>query len=126
MSIESLGIISESMEAMGLNYAFMEWKGKAVYPYFVGEYQEVESINEDGMQESQFILTGFTRGSWLQLEEAKKKIENHFNKVGGKIVIAENGSAVAIFYANSLVIPTGDAELKKIQINLTIKEWSVN
>lgn len=126
MSIESLGIIADSMEAMGLNYAFMEWKGKVVYPYFVGEYQEIESINEDGMQESQFILTGFTRGTWLQLEEAKKQIENYFNKVGGKTAIAENGSAVAIFYANSLVIPTGDAELKKIQINLTIKEWSVN
>lgn len=125
MSIESLGIISDSMEAMGLNYNFMEWKGEAVYPYFVGEYQEIESINEDGMQESQFILTGFSRGTWLQLEETKKQIENYFNKVGGKTVSAGNGSAVAIFYANSLVIPTGDAELKKIQINLTIKEWSV-
>lgn len=126
MSIETLGIISNAMESLGINYNFMEWKGEVVYPYFVGEYQEIESINEDGMQESQFILTGFTRGTWLELEEAKEKIENHFNKVGGKTAIADNGSAVAIFYANSLVIPTGDAELKKIQINLTIKEWSVN
>lgn len=125
MSIESLGIISNAMESLGINYNFMEWKGEAAYPYFVGEYQEIESINEDGMQESQFILTGFTRGTWLELEEAKEQIENYFNKVGGKTAIAGNGSAVAIFYANSLVIPTGDAKLKKIQINLTIKEWSV-
>ena len=40
--------------------------------------------------------------------------------------MAEDGSAVAIFYATSLVVPTGDAELKRIQINLDVKEWSVN
>ena len=126
MSIEALNIISESLESIGINYEFGEWKSKIVYPYFVGEYQETPTLNEDGLQETTFILTGFSRGSWLQLEQAKENIEKHFNKVGGKTVIADSGSAVAIFYENSLVIPTGDAELKKIQINLTIKEWKVN
>lgn len=125
MSIAALKIISDSLQSLGINYEFGVWTSKVVYPYFVGEYQEIEPLNEDGMQETTFLLTGFSRDSWLQLEEAKEKIENHFNKVGGKTVIAENKSAVAIFYAGSLIIPTGDAELKKIQINLTIKEWSV-
>lgn len=130
MSIEGLKIISEAMEELGLNYSFMEYhieKGKKPsYPYFVGEYQEMEPLNEDGMQETTFILTGFSRDLWFTLEDAKKKIASYFNKVSGKTVIADNGSAVAIFYANSLVIPTGDAELKKIQINLVVKEWSVS
>ena len=77
------------------------------------------------LQESTFILNGFTRGTWLSLEESKNKIEQYFNKVSGKTVIAESGNAVAVFYSSSLVIPTGDAELKRIQINLTVKEWSV-
>lgn len=126
MSIQALNAIKDGMKALGINYEYGTWTKKVVYPYFVGEYQEVPPSSEDGMQETSFLLTGFTRGSWLDLEEAKKKIMNHFNKVGGNIVIADDGTAVAIFYDNSLIVPTGDAELKRIQINLTIKEWSVN
>ncbi len=121
----TLQIIASAMSDMGLNYAFVEWKGDPVYPYFVGEYQETPSMTEDGLQESTFTLTGFTRGSWLELEEAKEQIEKHFNRVSGKTVIADNGSAVAVFYAHSLVVPTGDAELKRIEINLDVKEWKV-
>lgn len=132
MSKESLLIISEAMKDLGINYDFMEWNGEPEYPYFVGEYQEVPTLNEDGMQETSFIMTGFTRdldgkkSAYPALEEAKEKIASYFGKVGGKTVITALGAAVAVFYSNSLVIPTGDAELKKIQINLTVKEWSVN
>ena len=56
-------------------------------------------------------------------DEAKEKIEKHFSH--GKVGITSSGSAVAIFYAHSLIVPTGDAELKSIQINLSIKEWKV-
>lgn len=127
MSKEALNIISDAMKSLGLNYAFMEFPvgAKPSYPYFVGEYQEVPLDNESGEQETQFILTGFSRETWVALEDAKEKIASQFNKVGGKTVIADSGSAVAVFYGHSLVVPTGDAELKKIQINLTIKEWSV-
>lgn len=127
MSKQVLKIIDQGMTALGLEYGFGEYFGNpVVYPYWVGEYQEVEPNTEDGLQESTFLLTGFSRGSWLDLENAKERIENYFNKVSGKIVMADNGSAVAIFYASSLIVPTGDAELKKIQINLSVKEWSVN
>ncbi len=125
MSIATLNIISDSMQSLGINYEFGAWTSEVVYPYYVGEYQETPSLNEDGMQETTFILTGFARGKWLELEEEKEKIKNYFPKVEGKTVIADNGSAVAVFYESSSIIPTGDAELKKIQINLTIKEWSV-
>lgn len=129
MTIKGLKIISDAMDALKLNYDFGEYHiGEDEEPpeiYFVGEYQEIVPINEDGMQESTFLLTGFSRGSWFALERAKESIKDYFNKVGGNTVIAEDGSAVAIFYANSFVLPTGDAELKKIQINLDVKEWSV-
>lgn len=127
MSIEALKVISDAMTALGLNYGFMEYKAGKQLPkmYFVGEYQEIEPMNEDGLQETTFLLTGFSRGTWFQLEEAKQKIADYFSKVSGRTVIADNGSAVAVFYANSLVVPTGDAELKRIQINLDVKEWSV-
>lgn len=127
MSIAALKVISDGMEALNLAYGFGVYSGNpVVYPYFVGEYTETEPTTEDGLQETSFLLTGFSRESWLALEQAKEKIENYFNKVSGKTVMADNGSAVAVFYANALIVPTGDAELKRMQINLAIKEWKVN
>ena len=126
MSKAVLKLVSDAMESLGIEYAFGVYEGNPiVYPYFVGEYTETESSTEDGLQETTFMLTGFSRDTWLTLEETKEKIENHFNQVGGMTVITDNGSGVAIFYANSLIVPTGDAELKSIQINLSIKEWKV-
>ena len=129
MTISGMKIISDAMEALGMNYGFAEYRiegEEAPEIYFVGEYQESPTPDESGMQESTFLLTGFSRGSWYALERAKEAIKEYFNKVSGKTVIAEDGSAVAIFYASSFVVPTGDAELRKIQINLDVKEWSVN
>ena len=131
MSKAVLKTIKESMKELGINYQFKKWKGHPIYPYFVGSYQEVPTAGEDGMQETSFILTGFARSDGnvdgvLILEEAKEKIENYFKTEGGRAAITDSGSAVAIFYANTFGdLPTGDAELEKIEINLTIKEWSV-
>lgn len=127
MSKAVLKLVSDAMDSLNIEYGFGIYEGHPiVYPYFVGEYTETESITEDGLQESTFMLTGFSRDTWLTLENAKERIENYFNQVGGKTVITDNGSGVAIFYAHSLIVPTGDAELKSIQINLSIKEWKVN
>ena len=130
MTKEALKIISDDMASLGLEYDLGTYSGnedgKVIYPYFVGAYQEIEPYTEDGLQETMFMLDGFSRGSWLALEEAKEKIERHYSKVYGNRMITADGSAVVIFYANSLIVPTGDAELKRIQINLRIKEWKVN
>ena len=122
MTSAFLNIVSDGMDTLGLNYAFPRWEEDPTDPYFTGEYQESESMTEDGLQECNFILNGFTRGSWADMEAAKENIEKHFRN---KIVIADNGSAVAIFYANSFIVPTNDAELKRMEIHLRIKEWKV-
>lgn len=127
MSKNLLKVVSDGMTELGLEYEFGEYtKEPIVYPYFVGEYTETEPMTEDGLQETVFMLSGFSRGTWLTLENAKAKIENYFNKVYGKTVMVDDGSAVAVFYGNSLIVPTGDEELKKIQINLQCKEWKVS
>lgn len=126
MTRNALKIINTAMDHLGLEYGFARYtKYPVVYPYWVGEYQEAPPIYESGLTTSTFMLTGFHRGTWEDLEKQKESIENYFNKISGKVVMVEDGSAVAIFYANSLVVPTGDAELKRIQINLDIQEWSV-
>ena len=124
MSISTLRFISEKLEKLKIPYAFEEWTGNEVPdPYFVGEYNEVESTEreENGYQETTFILTGTGR-KWLGLEQAKEIIENNITETA----ILPNGNGIAVFYSNSFPVPTGDAELKRIQINLTIKEWRVN
>lgn len=125
MTIETLGYIDSFMENLDIPYEFMEWTGYEIPEvYFVGEYQETESQTkeEDGFQETSFILTGFTKGAWYLLEEAKEKIEKGITTTA----ILDDESGVAIFYGSALVVPTGDAELKRLQINLNIKEWKVN
>lgn len=124
MTTEPLKLISDGMAALGLNYAFMMWEGEPKYPYFTGEYQESLPMTEDGLQEADFILTGWHRGSWLELETAKEKIENYFYR-DGRTAIASNGNAVVVSYSHSFVIPSGDAELNKIEIHLNVKEWKV-
>ena len=125
MSKQVLKIISDAMNSLGLEYDFGTYKkNPVVYPYFVGEYQETEQMTEDGLQETTFLLSGFHRGEWRTLEEAREKIENYFG-YGGKAVITDK-SGVAVFYAGTLIVPTGDYELTKIQVNLSIKEWKVN
>lgn len=118
-----LKYISDRMEALGIEYEFMEWTHSTIPdPYFVGEYAELESQSreESGYQETTFLLTGTGR-TWIDLERAKLKIENNISETA----VLDNGSGIAVFYAGSLVIPTGDAELKRIQINLRIEEWKV-
>jgi hypothetical protein len=126
VSKQVLKIIDNAMSTLGIEYGFVSYKKfPVVYPYFVGEYTETEPFREDGLRESTFLLTGFHRGTWLELEDAKERIEQYFDSVSGKVAVAEDGSAAAIFYANALIVPTGDAELKSVQINLSIKEWKV-
>lgn len=131
MTKEALKFMSDAMSEMGLTYEFMEFTTKPTYPYFVGEYQESETASEDGLQETTFILNGFARDTgegntaYLELENAKEKIYDRFGKVGGDTVITANNAAIAVFYSNALIVPTDNAELKRIQINLKIKEWRV-
>lgn len=123
----ALKTIKNAMSAIGLEYGFMRYnKTPVVYPYFVGEYSETEGFTEDGLQESTFMLTGFSRGegAWLALENAKKSIANYFTREG-TVFTANDGSTAVIMYGYSFPVPKEDAELKSIQINLSIKEWKV-
>lgn len=129
MSIDVLNLIKNGMEALGLKYGFMEYKtdaGEALpETYFVGEYQELESAGESGEEDAVFILTGFSREKWIRLEEAKTMIKKYFPHNSGRVAAVGTGSTAAIFYENSFPIPVESDELKKLQINLMIKEWKV-
>lgn len=123
MTQETLRYIAETLASAGINYEFGQWSGEIVYPYFVGEYTESEPMTEDGLLQSTFMLNGFSRSDWLALQEAKETIEKLFSN---SVQVLASGNGVCIFYAGASIIPENDLELKRIQINLTIKEWKVN
>lgn len=119
MSVAALKFISDTLSSLNINYQFGEWTTNPVPdPYFVGEYTETESMTkeEDGFQETTFMLTG-TGTTWIGLETIKAIIESNISKTA----ILSNGNGIAVFYTDSLTVPTGDAELKRIQINLKSK-----
>ncbi len=124
---EVLEFMNKALDDAGVPYEFMEWTQKVTYPYFVGEYSEFEPENESGEEDKTFILTGFYRGSnaRYELEKMRAKVEATFPAIGGKVAALDSGSVVAVFYGNSSYIPTGEEELYKIQINLSIKLWKV-
>lgn len=118
----ALQFISEQMSLLGVAYEFDTWTSGIVHPYFVGEFHEDEPTTEDGAETSYMILTGFHRGKYMVLEEAKNTIKKHFDPIDGLRAKTDSG-AIAVFFAGAFNIPSGEADLKKIQITLKIKEW---
>lgn len=117
-----LGTLATELNSIGVPYEYMRWTSVVEYPYWVGELTEVATINEDGYKEYTAMVTGTTKGSWLELEETRAKIEDHFPSVYGFRTQMDEGTVV-IFYENSFPVPTGEADLKRMQINLRIMQW---
>lgn len=125
MTEAGLKFVSDLMDRLSIPYAFMEWKSKPPDDrYHVGEPSEVAmtTMEEDGQEDTMFILRGFTRGEWSLLLGDAEKIKKNLPQTA----ILPDGTGIAVFYAGSRPVPTGVAELKSIKINLDIKEWSVN
>lgn len=122
MTTEGLNFISSILKPL-INYHFLYYKtDKVEYPYWVGEYLESEYSAETNYQETTFIITGVTRGSYLELEKQKEIIKKALKD---KRAILPSGTGIAIHYDYSMPIRVDDIELQKIQINLTIQEWEV-
>lgn len=120
--------VSGMMSGLALPHAPWRYSRKAGDPmpdaYFSSDYNEVPSATaeENGMRPVTVILRGYTRGDMLSLFVAAGKIE----KSCAKTVILPDGTGLAVFYDSAMPVPTGDAQLKSIKINLNIQVWRVN
>ena len=121
--MEKLGFINTQMATIGIPYEFDEWTSRDSGLYFVGEITEELTTTEDGYEESTMILTGFHRGKMIDLLRAKERIKAHFCPISGLRGQTDSGSAIAVFYDGFFTVPSGEASLKKIQINLKIHTW---
>ena len=121
--MDNLKFIKNQMDILAIPYEFMEWTSDEIpYQYWVGECSSTPTLTEDGNEESTFLLTGTTRGKWSDLLQTVEKIKTHFPATGGMRSSTDSGS-ITVFFASSFPVPTGEADLKRIQVNLDIKEW---
>ena len=120
--MDKLKFINEQMDMISVPYEFDEWTSPVSYPYGVGEITEDPITTEDGAEQSTLLLTFFNRGKMIDLLAIKEKIKKHFDPIYGLRGETEGG-AIAVFYDGFFPIPSGEADLKKIQINLKINEW---
>lgn len=121
MTEQALNKINEILTETGVDYAFMRYHGDfGSHPYWVGEYSESEEMFEGGRTDHDFILTGTTEGSWndllMEAYGIKDKLLNY------KTVLA-NGHGLSITYERLITIPQDNEFIKRVQINLTIREW---
>ena len=47
MTIEALQYMNDCLESLSIPYEFMQWTKDLSFPYFIGEYTEVEPLDED-------------------------------------------------------------------------------
>ena len=121
--MEKLKFINEQMELNAVPYEFGEWTGKIQYPYFVGELPSpTEYLTEDGKEETTMFITGFHRGKEITLFEYAERIKAIFPPIFGLRAKTDSG-AIAVFFEGFFPVPTDEADLKKIEIHLRIKEW---
>lgn len=120
MKSETLAFINNALNGLGLSYSFARWNGDIPDTYWIGEYSETDGLFEDGMTETDFILTGTTEGSWMALQSEKELIERNLRN---KTLILESGMGLCIDFERALIVPTETEALKRIQMNFSIREW---
>ena len=115
--IDVLTTVKNEMEKLNIPYTFDTWDNDIELPQFIGEISETPNVNEDGKSEYTFILTGYAT-SYSYLFGVAEQLKNKYKT--SAIV-----DGIVIKYDNTTPIDNGTDDLKQIQINLTIKKWSV-
>ena len=108
-----LKVINNEMQKLNIPYTFDAWDKEIELPQFIGEISEVPTLNEDGLSEYSFILTGYA----VKIE-VTNQLKQQYKP--SKIV---NG--IAIMYENTIPIDTDTDDLKRTQTTLKVKKWSV-
>lgn len=123
MTRESLAFIASALSKAGVRYAYQRWNGSDGDLYWIGSYSEQQYLPEDQSQTTLFLLDGFsTSGSWSRLEAEKEAIKASFADVR-ELLTSESGISVRVESVQT--IPTGTADVKRIEIQLLVKEWRV-
>ena len=114
---EVLTIMNTEMEKLNIPYTFDTWDNDIELPQFIGEISETPTVDEDGKSEYSFILTGYAT-NYSELFAISEQLKRKYKT--SAIV-----DGIVIKYDNATTIDNGTDDVKQIQINFTIKKWSV-
>ena len=118
-----LEVLNREMDNLNINYSFMRYVCDIPkYPYFVGDYIENDFSPEDQLTSGEINIEGWSRNNVSELIAVKEILKRKFDEYS----TVENGYAVMINYDNGMVIDRGEADLFKIIIKLSFKEWKSN
>lgn len=114
-----LKVINSEMQNLNIPYTFDGWDKDLELPQFIGEISEVPTLDEDGLSEYTFILTGYAVKNEVDyLFEVAERLKQRYKP-------SKTVNGVVIMYNNMIPIDTNTDDLKRIQTTLKIKEWSV-
>ena len=114
-----LKIINDELNTMNIPYTFDGWDNEIELPQFIGDISETPTLNEDGLSEYTFILTGYAmKNDNDYLFDVAERLKQRYKP--SKIV-----DSMVIMYNNTMPIETNTDDLKRIEITLKIKKWSV-
>lgn len=117
-----LKYINQKLSEMNITYEYYEWTGEDVYPYFVGSYDHDNKRYEDGYTSGRFTINGWTRGNMLELVNIGDEIVNTFTD--HQVIIDDHFLYINVEINQTL--PTGEEELKRLMIVLSVEEWEGN
>lgn len=116
-----LEFVKEQMDDLGVPYRFWEWAGEVPQTYFVGEFTEASVTSEDGHVEGEFTLSGFTRGTYADLDGMRDKIYRRFRN--GERTFRD-GRGLVVEYSHATTVDTDLEGVRRIDIYLSTFEWS--
>ena len=116
-------IKKELVDVLGLHYSFVEWGEDEIPPiYWIGAIFESPTNLENGYAEANFLLTAFTREKWLDVIDEAEIIKSHFPSIYGLRADTDSGSII-VSYESATPVPTDEADIKRLQINLKIIQY---
>ena len=114
-----LKILYDELTKMDIPYTFDGWYKEVELPQFIGEISETPTLDEDGLSEYTFILTGYAVKNEVDyLFEVAERLKQRYTP-------SKTVNGVVIMYNNMIPIDSNTDDLKQIQITLKIKKWSV-
>ena len=115
--INVLMLLKNEFDNLNIPYTYDGWDSEVELPQFIGEVSEIPTVDEDGKTEYSVILTGYAT-NYNDLFEVSEQLKSKYKT--SAIV-----DGMAITYNSTTPVNNGTDDLKQMQINMTIKEWSV-
>ena len=111
-----LTFIADKMAAAAIPYEFGEWTGTVSYPYCVGTLRTDEHRYEDGCTAGTLTVDVWSRGSKLDAVQTADKIAELFENMQE----VRDDLLFFVRFAGADTIPTGEMDLFRIEVRLSV------